>query len=94
VAVLQLLSAHSLCFLRGDYLLPLPKRWRGRKNQQHIHTDSKALTDLLTNREELGVNVVTWAAVLTTVQGPEEDWEGKQQSCLDFGLQESKILLI
>jgi len=50
--------------------------------------------DLLTTREELGVNVATWAAVLTTVQGPEEDWEGKQQSCSDFGLQESKILLI
>lgn len=38
--------------------------------------------------------MATRVVVLTRVQGPEEDWEGKQQSCSDFGLQENKILLI
>lgn len=32
--------------------------------------------DLLTNREELVVNVASRVGVLTRVQGPEEDWEG------------------
>lgn len=49
--------------------------------------------DLLMNREELVVNVAAWAVVLTRVQGPEEDWESKKQSCLDFRLQETNILL-
>lgn len=44
--------------------------------------------------EKRVVNVATRVVVLTRVQGPEEDWEGKQQSCSDFGLQENKILLI
>lgn len=36
-----LLSTHSPC-LQADYLLPLPKTWRGKKDQQDTHVDCKA----------------------------------------------------
>lgn len=45
MAELQLLSAHSPCFLQGNYLLPLKK---SREDQQHIHEDQKALASQAT----------------------------------------------